>query len=107
MPLSDEVNRAASNLRNYGVKDGGLPRESGRLYDEARHVWLEDKGPQAERNWRITALIRGAALAYRGDWVNASLIYSDNPEWVGEVPEASPDCRHLAALMAMGDAVAR
>lgn len=107
MSLSDEVNRAASNLRSYGVKDGGLPRGGGRLYDEARYAWLNDKSPQAERNWRIMALTYGAVLAFRGDWTEASLTYSDNPEWVGNVPEANPECRHLAALMAMGDAVSR
>lgn len=104
--ISSDLYGTTLQVRSHGLN--GVPRGSIHLYEKARKAHrLDPFDTTAELNWRIAALIHGAHLAARGDWLGAMIAYDQNPDRLPEIPVPYRDHLELAAVMATGEAVAK
>lgn len=104
-----KVQKAVISLRHYGL-DARIP-DSGDIHSRMLDEWRANPGDaRTEYLWRVASLVHGAMLAKAGKWNEAvdAYFYGDAPRPLNS-PMRPPDkkCARFAALMAVGEAVAR
>ena len=97
-------------LRDSGI-EAKIPH-SGELYVATRVAHAQNQAnPDVEYLWRAACLVHGAMIAARGAWSEAYKVYHAKGFARGGEGEVTPlpptSCIAFAAMMALGEAVAR
>lgn len=105
-----QLRKATIAIRDFGL-DARIP-DSDELYKAAQEARSKHpSNPDIEHHWRAACLIHGAVLAARDQWPEAARVYATHSfarGGQGSITPLSPtSCKKLAAMMAVGEAVAR